>query len=196
MTKNLMPRRREVTESSGNKEIRTIVTHQATGVASMKYPCDGLGKAVSRVDDTRDVYHVNVASSLPFLNGEVLNVNVTRTRRGTTGVDHLDGRFVIFIERCRTILRKTELAKDRTKVLGNFGSFDGGEKFGLGTGGSSYGLGVAAVGDDTSSKQKAVTGGGATIAKIIGVRGIDEATKVEGRRAGGKRRKKSIKFDK
>jgi len=67
----------------------------------MENPAEGLGEVIGRVDDTWDVAHDNVASILPILDGKMLDVDVTRTFRGNTGVDHFDGRHVVFEDRSR-----------------------------------------------------------------------------------------------
>ena len=55
------------------------MTHNASRMAGMEDPAQGLGEVIRGVDDTRDVAHDNVASLLPVLNGKVLDINVTRT---------------------------------------------------------------------------------------------------------------------
>ncbi len=54
----------------------TIVSHQTADVTKMQGRSQGFRQRIGRVDDTRDVTQDDVAIDLPFLNGEVLDVNV------------------------------------------------------------------------------------------------------------------------
>jgi hypothetical protein len=55
-----------------------MVAHQVASMTRVKDPGNGLGQAVRRVDEARDVDQGDVTGLFPFLNGEVLNVNVAR----------------------------------------------------------------------------------------------------------------------
>jgi hypothetical protein len=54
----------------------------------------------------------------------MMDVDMTRMRRGTAVIDHGNDSQVVLIERSWSGLspNKTEFSKDRPEVLGNFGS--------------------------------------------------------------------------
>ncbi len=85
------------------------MTHQTSAMTSMEDPAEGLGKVVRWVENSSDVVHDNVLRVLPVLDGKVLDINVTRTFRRDLGVDHIDSRHIVFVDRSRTSLRKAEL---------------------------------------------------------------------------------------
>ena len=61
----------------------------------MQHPSERLGKIISRVDDTRNVFHHKVLLLNPFLDGKVLNVDMTRTGRGSGFVNHRKRSLVV-----------------------------------------------------------------------------------------------------
>jgi hypothetical protein len=154
-------------------------------MAMVEDPGNGLCQTISRVDDAGDVN--------PILNGKVLNVNVLGAHSGSTGVDCLDSGLVIFVDWGGCILRKSKFMKNRTTTFGNFGGFNGGEEFNFSaSGGSDDGLSVASTGDDSTSKLETASSGQTTIAQVVGVGRVNEASKLEGGRAEGKQRKLRI----
>ena len=60
-----------------------------------------LGTSISAVDDTRNMVKFDQTTLSPFLNGEVLNVDVTRTSGRLVLVDHGDGGHVVDVDRRR-----------------------------------------------------------------------------------------------
>jgi len=104
------------------------VTHNASRMASMENPAQGLREVIRRIDDTWDVAHDNVASLLPILNGKVLDINVMRTLSRNTSINHLDSRHVVFVDRSWFILRETQFSHYSTEVLGLLSGKDGSEK--------------------------------------------------------------------
>ena len=171
------------------------MAHLAASVTRVKDPGDGLGEAIGRIDDTWNMDKMNITSLFPILNCEMLDIDMPRAHGRASGIDHLDDGFVVFLlDRSGTSLRKTEFAKDGTEVFGNFGSFDGGKKFGLGARSSSDRLSMTTICNDTSSNEKAVASSRTTVTEIIGVGHIDESTKLKRRCAGRERWKLSIIF--
>ena len=73
------------------------MTHQATNMTEVESGAERFSEGVRRIDDTRDVAKDNIAVGLPFLNGKVLNVNMSRTWRRSTCVDHQDCRLVVLV---------------------------------------------------------------------------------------------------
>ena len=64
------------------------MSHASASMARVEHPTKSFGHVVAQVDDTWTVTQDNVALVAPFLNGEVLNLDVARTRSGTGLVDH------------------------------------------------------------------------------------------------------------
>ena len=81
------------------------MTHQTAHMAVVERRPKGFGQRIGRVDDARDVSKDNFVIRFPFLDSEMLNINVTRTRCGATGVNHKDRGSIIFVERSGASLR-------------------------------------------------------------------------------------------
>ncbi len=114
-----------------------VVTHQAANMAVMERGTEGLGLRVCGVNDARNMGEDNLVGSFPFLEGKMLDVNMTSTRRWTTRIYHQDCSSVILEQRSRTNLRVPKFREDRPKVLGNLGEVDSSEEFGVcGAGGN------------------------------------------------------------
>ena len=95
----------------------TVVSHGAAGMAAVKDPAKVLGELVRRVDDTGQVAHDNVALLAPFLDSEVLDIDMAGTFGRAGGADHIDGCLVIFMKDCRAGLGKAKCVEDGTKIL-------------------------------------------------------------------------------
>ena len=102
----------------------TVVSHGAAGVAAVKDPAEVLGELVRRVDDTGQVAHDNVALLAPFLDSEVLYIDMTGTFGRAGGVDHIDGCLVIFMKNGGAGLSKAKFVEDSAKILGDFGGIE------------------------------------------------------------------------
>ena len=108
------------------------MAHGMTSMASKKSPAKCFGSVVSNIDDARDATDDDDDTTLPLLNGKMLNVDVSGVRSGFVLIDHGNGRDVVFIERCWTFLWDTEFMKDGTKVFGNLGSMHSSNELGFG----------------------------------------------------------------
>ena len=75
--------------------LRMEVAHGTSDMTRMESPAKGLGASIRRVDDARDVVKNDDGTSSPFLDGVVLNIDVTTTSSGLVFVDHGDSSFVI-----------------------------------------------------------------------------------------------------
>ena len=67
------------------------------GVSEVKGPAERLRQIVTEVDDTWAVTQDDVALVSPFLNSEMLDLDVTRTRGRTRFVDHGNRSLIIII---------------------------------------------------------------------------------------------------
>ena len=128
-------------------------------MARVKDPSNTLGKGITGVDGTFDFAEENVASLLPVLEGEVLDINVEGAFGRTVCINHLNGRFVVFKHGGGCRLIETKLAKYRAEIFGYLSSRDSRKKFGLGGTGGSDGLGLAAIGDDAAGKHESISRG-------------------------------------
>ena len=86
-------------------------------MAVMERGTEGLGQRVCGVNDARNMREDNLVGSFPFLEGKMLDVNMTSTRRWAIRVYHQDCRSVILKQRSRTNLRVPKFREDRPKVL-------------------------------------------------------------------------------
>jgi hypothetical protein len=128
----------------------------------------------------------------PILNCKVLDVNMPGVFGRTVSIDH--GRLVVFKQRGGFKLFKTELTEDGTKVFGHFSSRDSCKKLGFSGAGGRDGLCLASVCYDAASKHKAITGGGASMAKVITMCSINVADELKWIEGGGERRQGRIIF--
>jgi len=148
--------------------------HDSAGMSVVWHPSKGLGQVIGRIDDPRNELHDNCARLLPVLCSEVLDVNVTRALSGHSSVDHVCGRLVVATHDGGTFGQKAKISHDSAHVPGMFGSRNGDKEFRFSGTGSGDGLRLASVGDSAAAKQEGTTGSRATVAQIIGVRGIKE----------------------
>ena len=139
------------------------MSHEATSVVRVENATDAFGEGVAGIDGTFDVFEEDVASTFPILDSKVLDVNVAGAFGRTAGVDHVDGRFVVLIEKSGMLLSKAKLLKDDTEIFGDLGSSNSGNKLSFSGAGGSDGLGFGAIGDDTASKGETVAGSRATL---------------------------------
>lgn len=79
----------------------------------MKNPAEALCEVVAGIDNNKNANHVNVTSILPILDCKEANVhvNVTGAFGGVMVLDDLDCGLVVLVDRCRTILRESSLAR-------------------------------------------------------------------------------------
>ena len=107
------------------------MAHGTMSMACKKGPAKCLGSMVSDIDDARDMTHDDETTTLPLLNGKMLNVDVSGIGSRLAFVDHGNGGDIVFVERCGTLLWNAELMKDGTKVFSNLGSMHSGDEFSL-----------------------------------------------------------------
>ena len=91
-------------------------------MASKKSPTKCLDSMVGNFDDARDVMHNDEATTLPLLNGKMLNVDVSGIRSGFAFIDHGNCGDVVLVEWCWAILWDAKFMEDGMKLLGNLGS--------------------------------------------------------------------------
>lgn len=132
--------------------LHAIVSHGTTSMAGVEDPAKNLGGLIRHVDSGRNVLHLDVPSTLPFLDSKVLNVDVTGTRSGLPTVDHVNGSLVVFMKNGGALLLKSKFLEDHSKVLGNLGSMNCSNKLSLSAGSSNNSLEFALVGNGATGK--------------------------------------------
>jgi hypothetical protein len=143
----------------------------------MEDPTKRLGEGIRWIEDSRDVAHDDITSSLPILDGEELDVNVMRSIGRDVVVDHEDRGHVVFVDGSGIGLWEAELSKDRTKVSGLLGGGDSSNELSLCRAGSGEGLSLGTVGDGAASQKEDVAGSGATFTEVVGMGSVNEAAK-------------------
>ena len=106
----------------------------------------------------------NFEVAFPFLDGKVLDGNVAGAISGDRGIDHVDGRHVVFVDGGWSGLGIPEIGENSTEKFDVFGRDNSGKKFGLGGAESSDRLCFGAIGNEASSEGRAIASGGSAIA--------------------------------
>jgi hypothetical protein len=123
-------------------------------MAMMERGAQGLCQRIGGVDNARDVREDDLLGSFPFLEGKMLDVDMTGTWCGAICIDHQDCRGVIFEQGGRTKLWVPKLEEDRPKVFSNLGGMDGGKEFGFSGAGGDCRLNLGFVSQGTTAKHK------------------------------------------
>jgi hypothetical protein len=76
----------------------TVMAHTAADVAVVESRANSLCCLIGRVDDARDICHLNQTARTPILKGKVLYVYVTGTFRGHFFVDDVEDGLIIFMQ--------------------------------------------------------------------------------------------------
>ena len=97
------------------------MSHHTTSVSGVENPAKGFCEAVRDGDDAWDMLHINFICFSPVLDGEVLDVDVTRTLGWNAAADHVDRRHIVNVKRCWSLLLVAEFEEYRTKVLSMLG---------------------------------------------------------------------------
>ena len=76
-----------------------VVSHTTSGMAGEEHPRQGFRESVAAVHDARKVLHDDVLGLSPFLNGEMLNLDVTCSGSRSRLIDHGQGSLVVDVHR-------------------------------------------------------------------------------------------------
>jgi hypothetical protein len=135
----------------------------------MENPTKALGERVHGEDNAREVCHDNIAGAFPFLDSEVLDIDMTRAFGGTGGIDHGESSLVVAVKAGGASLMKAQVAQDRPEVFGSLGSGDARDEFSLSRAGGDRTLDLGSVGNGSAGKGKCITSHRATSSPISGV---------------------------
>ena len=112
------------------------MAHTATNMLGEQHPTKSLGEAIAGVDDPGKVLHNDIPLFAPFLNGEMLDLDMSRTRSGSGFVDHIERSNIVNQQTGWTRTEGIKCRQHVAKILDDLGSSDGRTKFSLGrTGG-------------------------------------------------------------
>lgn len=106
-----------------------MMSHHKTRVTVIKDPAKCFCEHVSRVDNSRDVFHDNVTKDAPVLQGKISDLDVARTFRRNIMVDNFLSRFIVFIDFSWISLWVREIIEDKTKILSRLGRGIGSYQF-------------------------------------------------------------------
>jgi hypothetical protein len=89
----------------------TMAAHQSRYMLSIQLQGKCLGSLVARIDDTRDMHHLEDTSIVPFLYAKVLYVDMTGLQCGLVVINHVHRGLVIDVENGRPYFLKTMFLK-------------------------------------------------------------------------------------
>ena len=136
------------------------MSHASASMARVEHPTKSFGHVVTQVDDTWTVTQDNVALVAPFLNGEVLNLDVARTRSGTGLVDHGNCSLIVNEKRGSTRTESVELLQHVAKVFGGLRTCHGSIELGFGRTGGNNWLYSSLPSDGGIGKEQNIAGNG------------------------------------
>ena len=136
-----------------------MAAHNATSVTRMWDPTKRFRKLVRGIDDSWDMTQDNVTGVFPVLNGEVLDVNVTRAISRLTAIDDMYSRHVVFVHGSGTGLGEAQLVHNSSEAPSVFCSKYGSWEFCFGGACSCDGLSLCVTGGGTSTEEECTTGG-------------------------------------
>ena len=90
------------------------MSHEIGGMPMMKNPSQCLCKHISRIHDSREMDQDNVLHKSPVLECKIPDLYMTRVISGSTVIDNLDCRVIVFIDGCRLSLSVSQLMKNET----------------------------------------------------------------------------------
>ena len=88
------------------------MAHSTMEVTRMELEGERFSSGIRRIDRSRDMCEQDVAIRAPFLNGKMLDVDVTSTRCWTIVVDHGDSSLVVDVYFSRIADGKAEIGQN------------------------------------------------------------------------------------
>jgi hypothetical protein len=179
----------------GTRKIgRSEVAHSTARVTGMELGAQSFGGLVGGIEGSREVRNDDLTALAPFLNGEMLDVDVAGARSRFVLVDHGNGGHVVHMKDGGSILLVAQLEQDPTEVLSRLGGMDCSQKLSFGRGGSTDGLELGLVSDSTAGQGEDVASDGPTSFEISAMGSIHMAN--QSSEGGGRETAKSrIKND-
>ena len=110
---------------------KTVVAHSVASMSGEQNPSKSLGKPITGVDHPGKVLHNNIPLFAPFLNGEMLDFDMTRTRSGSGFVDHIERSNIVDQQTSWTRTERIKFRQYIAKILDDLGSGNGRIEFSL-----------------------------------------------------------------
>ena len=95
------------------------MSHATTGMTGMQNPSKRLGEIITGIENPRKMLHDEIFLLAPFLDSEMLDVNVSSTGSRTLFIDHLESSHVVNEEACRTRTKSVKRRECAAKIFGN-----------------------------------------------------------------------------
>jgi hypothetical protein len=137
-----------------NNVEQNVERTMAARLAQCQEQFEGFPGSISKVNSHRDALWPDNLPFLPFLNGNVLDINMADSRCWLPLIHHEDGSLVVFAENHPFLLRKAQLRKHRLQMLGHFRGMCSGNELTLSRGGCHCGLELGLVSDSTTARQR------------------------------------------
>jgi len=132
------------------------VPHEIGGMTVVEYPTKCFHEHVRRIHDSRKVDQNDVLHKSPMLKCEIPDFNMTRAISGSTVVDNLDRRIVVFVDGCRLSLSVSQFVKNESQVFGDFCGSIGCYKFSFRGALRTNGLCTRTISHDTTGQTTSV----------------------------------------
>jgi hypothetical protein len=98
----------------------------------MEDPTEGLGQIIAGVDRSSNMLHDEITLFAPFLDSEMLDLDVSCSCSGPVLVDHIQCGHIVDQQARRAGLKSAEFLQHITKVFGYLTSGNCGVELGLG----------------------------------------------------------------
>ena len=151
------------------------MSHATAAMARVQHPTKSFRQVVTEVDDTWAVTQDDIALVAPFLDGEMLDLDMPSARSGTRFVDHGNGSLVVNEERGSTRSNGLELLEHETKVFGGLRACHGSIELGLSRAGSYNRLHATLVCNSSMTKEERITRNGSSRLEFSRMGSIKEA---------------------
>jgi hypothetical protein len=123
---------RQLTDAAGGVRVRgTPHPHDTSRMAVMQQRAKGIGQSIIRVNGTPYMMQDHFNFGNPFLQGNMLDVNVAAAIRRALDIGHHDGFRIILVDFGGFQLAYGDLNQNSTQERCNFGSANGCDEFTL-----------------------------------------------------------------
>jgi len=89
-------------------------------MAMVENPTQGLCKHIRRIHNSRKVDQDDILHKSPMLKCKIPDFDMTRAISGSTVIDNLDRRIVVFIDGSRLRLSAPQFMKNESQIVGDF----------------------------------------------------------------------------
>ena len=143
----------------------------------MKNPTKGLGEVITGVQDAGQMTHEDFFLGAPFLDGKVLDFDMTSAWRRAVLIDHVEGCLVVDVEDTGLRAKCLEFLEDGPEVLDELGTYDSGVELGFGRARGNDRLHAALPGNGSATEENDEPGDRASCLEICAMGGVEETNK-------------------